>query len=172
MIKIKNKKILCYLNDKEELVASGRKISKDIENLEIEISKLDKKERSITDKVMPKDLIDDGEALKKEINDKIEILGKIGKKIEDAKISAIPKDMVELHYKLRNEKEKLERDRNKIALKIQKIKDRVIPMIKKEVLPQLSEYEDIESSEIVDDEVVIKTYDRLEEFKKSFKKRA
>lgn len=172
MLKINNKIIVKHLLDKEELVSKGRVISKEIEDIESEIMVLDTKEREFTDKVLPEDLLSQGEALKAEINLKIEELSKIGKAIEDAKIDAIPNDMVEEHYALRNKKEKLEKDRNKIGIKIQKIKDRVIPLIKLEIKDKLEEYEDIESSEIVNGEVIINTYDRLEEFKNSFKKRA
>lgn len=171
MITIKNKKVVTLLKEKEELVLTGRETSKKIEALDLKIFNLDKKERKITDSVLPKELLEKGEALKAKINLEVEELQKIGQEIENAKIEAIPQSMVDEHYAYRDEKEKLEKERNKIALKIQKIKDKVIPLIKKEVAPQIGEYEDIESSEIINDEVVIKTFDRLEEFKKSFKKR-
>lgn len=172
MIILKNKKIIEYLLQKEELVKNGRKISKDIEKIQKEIERLDKEERKITDKVLPKDLIDEGEKLKAEINAKIEVLGEISKKIGDAKLSAIPETMVKKHYKLRDDKEQLERERNKIALKIQKVKDRLIPLVKKEVAPQLQEFEDIEKVEIKKGEAVVSVFNHVEEFKKTFKKKA
>lgn len=172
MIILKNKKILEYLLQKEDLVKTGRKMSKDIEKIEKEIATLDKEERKITDKVLPKDLIDEGEKLKAEINSKIEVLGEISKKISDAKLAAIPEIMVKKHYKLRDDKEQLERERNKIALKIQKVKDRLIPLVKKEVTPQLQEFEDIEKVEIKKGEAVVSVFNHVEEFKKTFKKKA
>jgi len=172
MIKLTNKKIVDLLSQKEELVFEGREISKQMEEIEAKIAELDKQERVITDDIKPDDLIQSGEKLKAEINHQIEELKKIGTAIEDIKLKAIPEEMVKEHYALRDEREKLENDRNKIGLKIQKIKDKVIPMIKKEVIPHLKEYDDIESSEILNGEVIIKTFNRLEEFKNSFKKKA
>lgn len=172
MIKLKNKKIVGYLNDKEQLVMEGRQLSVKIEEITKEIETLNLEEQKITDKVNPKELIEKGDALKEVINKQIEELRAIGKEIEDEKIKAIPEEMVKKHYSLRDKREQLELDRNKIGLKIQKIKDRVIPLIKKEVKPLLKEYEDIESSKVKGDEVIIETFDYIEQYKKSFKKRA
>lgn len=170
MLKIQNKKIIEYLKQKDILVKQGRQISADIEAVEGAIEELDKTEKEYTVKCEPKDLMEEGTKLQNEINALIEKLQKVSEKIQDEKIASIPKEMVDKHYQLRDKKEKLERERNKIALKIQKIKDRVIPLIKKSVAPKLAEYEDIEKTEIVDDEVVVTTFNHLEEFKNRFKK--
>lgn len=170
MIKIQNKKILEYLKQKDLLVNQGRGISSEIEGIELAISELDKTEKEYTTACEPKELMEEGKVLQEEINKLILKLQDVSEKIKDKKINAIPKEMVDKHYKLRDTKEKLERERNKIALKIQKIKDKVIPMIKKSVMPHLEEYDDIEKAEIIDDEVVVTTFNRLEEFKKQFKK--
>ena len=170
MLKIQNKKILEYLKQKDLLVHQGRGISSEIEGVESAIAELDKVEKEYTTACEPKELMDEGKILQEEINKLIEKLQTVSEKIKDEKINAIPKEMVEKHYQLRDKKEKLERERNKVALKIQKIKDKVIPMIQKSVMPHLKEYDDIEKAEVVDDEVVVTTFNRLEEFKKQFKK--
>lgn len=170
MIKIQNKKILDYLKQKELLVLQGRGVSEQIEKIEAEIAELDTKEKEFTTACEPKELLDEGKALQDEINKLIERLQTVSEKIKDEKINSIPKEMADRHYKLRDTKEKLERERNKIALKVQKIKDKVVPMIQKSVMPHLKEFDDIEKAEIVDDEVVVTLFNRLEEFKKQFKK--
>lgn len=170
MIKIQNKKILEYLKQKDLLVNQGRGVSEQIEKIEAEILELDKTEKEYTTACEPKELMEEGKILQEKINKLILKLQDISEKIKDEKINSIPKEMVDKHYKLRDTKEKLERERNKIALKIQKIKDKVIPMIQKSVMPKLKEYDDIEKAEIIDDEVVVTTFNRLEEFKKQFKK--
>lgn len=170
MIEIKNKKIAEYLKQKDVLVNQGIAISKLIDAKQIKIEKLNKKEREVTNLVNPPELIEHGNKLRDEINEKIKELETIGKRIEEMKIDAIPDKMKKEHYALRDEKEKLERDRNKIALKIQKIKDRVIPLIRKEVVPLLAEYEDIEKAVVKDDKIVIETFNHLEDWKKNFKK--
>jgi len=172
MIILKNKKIVSYLTEKEQLVNEGRRISKEIVKIEKEIASLDKKEKKITEKVNPAELIEQGEKLKAEINVKIGELQKISDQIGDAKIKAIPEKMVKRHYALRGDKEQLERERNKLALKVQKIKDRVIPLIKKEVTPLLQEYEDIEKVDVKKGEAVVTLFNHLEEFKRNFKKKA
>jgi hypothetical protein len=79
--------------------------------------------------------------------------------------------MKDEHMQLFKDKEKLERDRNKIALKVQKIKDKVIPIIQKEVKPLLlQEYDDIETAKVKDGVVVINTFNHLEDWKAAFKR--
>jgi len=168
MIKLTNKKIITLLSDKDALVTSGRDVSKKIEEVEYKIKTCEDKEKVITLKVEPKELGDRAEKLKLEINEKIKEFEKIASDIVKEKMEAIPKDLEKTHRDLMSEKEKLERERNKIALKVQKIKDRVVPMIKKEVEPQLKEYEDIETAVLKNGEVMVKTFSHLEEFKKSF----
>lgn len=167
---IDNKKIFDYLSQKEELITEGRKISKQIEDVERHIAEIDRKERKITSKVEPKELIDRGNEIKEQVNKLIKELDKIGVQIQDTKLAAIPEDVKKKHYALRAEKEAFERERNKIALKVQKVKDKVVPLIKKEVKPLLNEYEDIETAEIKGGKVTIKVFSHLDEFKKRFKK--
>ncbi len=75
------------------------------------------------------------------------------------------------HLEVLKQKEKLERERNKVALKVQKIKDKVVPIIQKEVRPLLKdEYDDIETAKLKDGKIVIETFNHIEDFKKKFRK--
>jgi seryl-tRNA synthetase len=170
-MQITDSKIIKLLTDKDALVKLGRDTSKKLEKLEYKIKILEDKEKAITAKVEPSELGDKAELLKKEINDKIKEFEKIASDIVKEKLAAIPKDIEEKHKQLLKDKEQLERDRNKIALKVQKIKDKVVPMIKKEVLPHLAEFEDLESAEIKNGVCEVKKFSHLEEFKAQFKKR-
>lgn len=67
--------------------------------------------------------------------------------------------------------EKLEKDRAKIGMQIQKRKDKIIPLVEKEVKPKLGEYEDIETVTLEKGEIVVKVFNHLEEFKKAFAER-
>lgn len=169
---LNNKKLVTFLEQKDTLVEEGRKISKRIEKVERKIQSCEDKEKVITGKVQPVELGEKAEALKAQINELVKEFEKVASDIQKEKLNAIPKKLEEEHLALMKEKEQLERDRNKIALKVQKIKDRVIPIIKKEVAPLLDEYEDIETATIVDGKVEVKTYSRLEEWKSKFKSRA
>ena len=62
--------------------------------------------------------------------------------------------------------EKLENDRNKVALRVQKIKDKIIPFAKKIKKDQLGRYEDIQSIDLIGEDIVLTTFDYIQEYKK------
>ena len=170
MITLENRKLHDWIVQKDLLVNEGRKISQEMEEIEKKIVAFEKKERVITAKIEVKELQAKGDALNDECRNKFEELQKIIKEIEDIRLSGIPKDIKDEHLALMDKREKLERERNKVALKVQKIKDRVIPLIKKEVKPLLAEYDDIETAKTKDGKVVIATFNHLEDFKKKFRR--
>jgi len=67
----------------------------------------------------------------------------------------------------------LEKERNKLAMQIQKLKDKVIPIVQKEMEGKLNEYEEISEvkSTEVEGEVEISTYDQVEQFKEFLKEK-
>jgi predicted nucleic acid-binding Zn-ribbon protein len=167
-----NKKLHDLIFSKDLLVTEGRKISKEIEAVEIKIRRFEEKEKQITGKVVPPiELTTKGDELIKQLQKLDKELTDIANKINDFKLSSVPKEMKENHLKLMKDKEGLERERNKIALKVQKIKDKCIPIIQKEVKPMLlDKYDDIETAKTKDGKVVIATFNHLEDFKKKFGK--
>lgn len=171
IIQIKDKRVLKHLQDKDELVKTGRRISDELERIETKILSCETKEKKITAERQDKELGDKAEALKAQINELVKEFEKVASDITLDKLSAIPKDLEKTHRDLMALKEEKERERNKIALKVQKIKDRVIPLIHKEVKPQLEQYEDIQTAEIVKGEVVVKLYSKLEEWKETYHKK-
>lgn len=170
-IKLKNPKIYKYLVEKQEHVDIGRKISQEIEEVEKEINVCIDKEKEITIKVEPKELIVKGNAIDKEIGDLLKKQQKIVDEITAQKMAAIPKSLMDMHKGLLKRKEELERERNKKALFVQKIKDKVIPLIQKEVKPKLGPYEDIDTAVIKNGVVCVEVYDQLEIWKKGFKRK-
>lgn len=170
-IKIKDKRVLTLLQDKDALVTVGRKISDDIEKIEKKITVCENKEKKITANRQNAVLGNRAEELKTQINALIKEFEAVASDITVDKLSAIPKELEKTHKDLMKAKEDKEQERNKIALKVQKIKDRVIPIIHKEVKPQLVEYEDIQTAEIVKGEVVVKIYSKLEEWKEAYQKK-
>ncbi len=171
MIELDNKKIKDFLLQRDELVKTGRQISVDIEKIEDKIRVFESKEKMITSKIKPsKEHVELGQKLTDEINEKIKELEKLGNDIDNAKLAAIHADMKKEHLSLMDEKEKLERERNKVALKVQKIKDRMVPLIQKEVKPLLKdEFDDIETAIIEDGKVIIKTCNYLADWKRTFR---
>lgn len=171
MIELQNKRLYDYIVEKDRLVDIGRGFSRDIETIDVKIKKLENKEKAITGKVVPpQDLVDKGEALAKQITDLHVELTKIAEAINKTKMDAIPTEMIGEHRGLLKEKEQKERDRNKIALKVQKIKDKLIPIVQKEVKPLLGEYDDIETARAKNGKVVIETFNHMTEFKKRFRR--
>lgn len=170
MIKFENKKIHDYIVKKDALVTEGRKISQAIDDVEKKIGEFEVKEREITSKIEVKELQDKGDAINNEMRGRFEELQKLIEEIEEIRLAGIPKEMKDEHLALMKQREVLERDRNKIFLKVQKVKDLVVPLIQKEVKPLLSEYDDIETAKTKDGQVVIATFNHLDEFKKKFKR--
>lgn len=92
-------------------------------------------------------------------------------KINNAKLVVLLKQkdlLVTQGRKLTIEIEKLEKERAKVGMQIQKVKDRVLPIVDKEVKPKLGEYEDIETVALVNGEIEVKIFNHLEEFKKAY----
>lgn len=172
MLKIQNKKIHDFIVMKDELVTKGRAITADIEAVEKKIKACENKEKEITGKIEPDpELKAEGDRLVGIFNETMKKIEEIGNKIEAKKMEAIPKELIDEHKEFLKEKEQLERERNKIALKVQKTKDRVIPIIQKEVKPHLKEYDDIETATVKDGEVLITTFNHLDDWKRKFKQR-
>ena len=62
--------------------------------------------------------------------------------------------------------EELANKRNKLALRVQKIKDKVMPFAKRIKKEKLGKYEDIQSIELVGKNIVVKTFNYLDEYKR------
>lgn len=170
MITIENKKLHDWIVQKDELVSEGRKIQTEIERIQKGIENYEKKEKEITGKIIPrKELTDEGDELARGIESTMKRLEELGRMIEQEKLDAIPKSIKEAHQTLLKERQEKERNQAKIALKIQKIKDRVVPLIQKEVKPLLKEYDDIETAKVKDGKVIINTFNHLEDWKRVFK---
>jgi predicted nucleic acid-binding Zn-ribbon protein len=169
MITLDNRKVHDFIVAKDRLVDEGRKISQQLDGLQKKIEVFEKKERDITAKADVKELKKRGDALNDECQKKFAELEKVVQEMKEARLATIPKEMKDEHLVLLKERENLERERNKIFLKVQKIKDRIVPIIQKEVKPLLKEYDDIETAKTKDGKVVINTFNHLEDFKRKFR---
>lgn len=168
MIIISNKKLREYLEEKDELVKKGRKVSVEIDKMDVRLEEMKVEQRKYTEECNPAELIQKGDTLRDKINAEIEELEKIGKEIQDIKLAAIPEAKKKAFEDLKKVKEETERERNKIALKVQKIKDRAIPIIQKEATPYLGEYDDVETATIKGQKIIVETFNHLEQWKMKF----
>jgi len=169
MIELDNQKMYKLIESKDELVKLGRKISSELETIEFKINKLQDKEKVITGKSESKELLTRGEIARLEMERATKSFDKVAAEIHAFKLAAIPVQMKKDHYDLMAFRETKEEDRNKIALKIQKIKDKLIPLLKKEIEPFLKEYEDTQTVELKNGKIIVETFSYLDDFKKQFK---
>lgn len=80
------------------------------------------------------------------------------------------KDLFDKGIKLTEDIEKLDAERNTVAMLSQKIKDKMMPIVDKEIKPNLKEFDVLDSIRLTnDDEVEVVIIDAIEEFKKNFK---
>ncbi|MHA1304652.1 MAG: hypothetical protein ACTSPI_13220 [Candidatus Heimdallarchaeaceae archaeon] len=88
-----------------------------------------------------------------------------------AKLLIKKKELVKKGRGISRQIEQLEKDRNKLALQVQKIKDKIIPFARRIKKEHLSKYEDIQSLELKGDDIIITTFDYIEEYRKQLDKK-
>ena len=168
-MEIINKKLHALLQEKDELVKQGRKLSAKVDITNLKIQKNEEKQRKYTNECEPKELIEKGNALAVVIEQNLTELENLQKEIHKLKIEAIPPAIAKEFEDLKVELDGYENARNKIALKVQKIKDRAVPIIQKEVKPYLEEFDDIDTAELKGEKIIVKTFNHLEKYKESFR---
>ena len=67
--------------------------------------------------------------------------------------------------------QELEKERNKLALQADKLRDKIIPFVNKIRKESCDRYENIESVVVDGDDIVIKVFDVIEEYKKVIDKK-
>jgi len=76
--------------------------------------------------------------------------------------------IVEEGRKLNVDLEKLQEKLNKKAAKIQKYNEKIQPMVRELLYPQLEEHEELANIDIKDQKLVVTAYDKIEEFRQNF----
>lgn len=168
MITIDNKKLHDYLMEKDSLVKQGRGVSVEIEALEKKIQSYQNKEKVITSRVECKEeqvLIEEKSKLVEALFKEVDALADT---IREKKLAGVPENIRKEHMALLEKRKALETERNKFALKVQKIKDRVKPIIQKEMKPILKEYEDINTVVLNKGKIEVEVFSHLEDWKKAF----
>lgn len=170
-VKIKDDHLKDLIIKKGDAIEAGRKVSKEIDDMESELKAIEAKMIKLEEAVDVSALIKEGKALADQLKP---ILQKISDKqgeINKAKASAVPKELKDEYDAKKAWKEVLETDRNKQALRAQKFKDKIIPLGQKLAKPHLLDvYEDYDTLELKDDEIVLTVFSHLENFKAKFNK--
>lgn len=169
-IEIENKKMVEWIEAKDVLLNEGLAVLKQLEKVESEITSFQNKEKMITGKISPDaTLKEEGDRLANEHAIIEKRLDEIIQSIEKKKMDAIPEKLLADHKEALKKRENLKRDMKKIENKIQKIKDRLVPLMKKEIKPLLQEFDDVDTPTIVKGKVVFPVYNHLENFKRQYR---
>lgn len=171
-ITIENKKLAELITKKGELVTKGREVTDQIEKLEIEMEVINQELIAEEKKVDIQDLLDKEKVITAKVDEAIKEMHAVNKEIKDRMLSQVPPELHTQYDELLKVKEEKEGERNKIALKAQKYNDKIIPMARLMIKPFLQDqYEDYDSLQLEDGEVVATIFSHLNDFKTNFKRR-
>jgi predicted nucleic acid-binding Zn-ribbon protein len=172
VITLENDKIAKLLQEKSDLVTTGRTISEEIEKLEADMQDIDNKMKEIEKTVD----VTEFSAREKEVTNTVEKaiadMNQIQSEIRAKMLSNIPKELGDTYDSLKKQKEEKETERNKVALKVQKYNDKIIPLGRKLIKPHLEDtFDDYETIGLVDGKVTATIFNHLEDFKTMFNKK-
>ena len=171
-ITIENDKLKNLLIKKGELITIGRTKSEDIERLEKEMEEADKLVQAEEAKVDIADLNEKAKAIGAKVDEAIKEMQAVKQEIFDRMMAQTPPELRTKYDELRKKKEELETERNKIALKAQKYNDKIIPLGKEMMKPFLEDqYDDFETLQLEDGEIVATIFNHLVDWKVNFKKK-
>lgn len=170
-IKLENPKLKKLIIEKAKLVLKGRAKSEEIEVLERQMERADKKIQAYEETVDISDLKAKGDEIVKRVEECTKQLKEVEREIYDRMKKDAPKELYAEYEKLKSKKDEVETERNKFALKVQKYKDKIIPMARKIMKPFLEdEFEDYNGIDVVDGELVATIFSHLEDFRTNFLK--
>ncbi len=171
LIKLDNEKLTKLVAEKGVLITEGRKVSEEIEKLEVEMQEIDKQLKELEGAVDLTEFHNKEKEISDEVQKCIDRMNEVQKEIYAKLKESIPEDFGTKYDALKNKKENLENDRNKIALKAQKYNDKIIPLGRKLMKPYLEDhFDDYDSIRLEGNEVVCTIFNHLEDFKQNFKK--
>lgn len=162
---LEDSKLKKLIEQKQELVLSGRKIAEEIDLIKEAQKATENKMRIEEDKVDVKDLVEQAEEHVKQLE---ELKRLLFKKIREN----TPQELRDQYDQLEKQKDEKHLELNKLGHKVQKIKDKIIPIVQKLGKPHLEdEWEDFDTTKIDDDgKVVLSIFSRLEEWKTANRK--
>jgi len=161
---------------KAQLIEQGRALSKQIEDIELEMGKIDVRLQTQEAEVDIKDLKDKGNKIGVEMDNALNYFKKEMKEIQEQ----IFKRMAEKtdprlrndHKKLEQQKLELEKKRNKMALKAQSVKDRILSLVPRVAKQYLTdEFDDYYDLKLENGEMILRIFNHLEDFKTNFRKK-
>lgn len=171
-VQIENDKLKQLLIKKGELITIGRAKSEEIEEVEKEMTEVDKAIQEEEAKVDISDLNERQKAIAAKVDEAIKEMEDVKKEIFDRMMKQTNPELRTKYEELSKKKDDLEIERNKIALKAQKYNDKIIPMGREMMQPFLiDQYEDYDTLQLEGDEIIATIFSHLADFKANFKKK-
>lgn len=169
---INNPKLKTLLQEKSEMVMQGREISQEIEEIDAEMDLIDKEIQKKESQAKTKDL----ELMAKGITDKFNA---VMKEMEDLKTKMYARarekvgpELIESYESKKKLKEQKETERNKIAHKVGKWNDKIIPLSRKVMKPELKdEFDDYYGLVLENDEIIGTIFNHRVDFEKRFREK-
>ena len=173
---LKNEKMLKLQLDFAKEIEEGRAVSKQIEDVELEMGKIDIRLQVEEAKVDVKDLREKGNEIIKQMDgvakDFAEKIKGIEKEIFERMKANTSPELRTQHEELDKQKKELETERNKKALKAQKFRDRIAPTAQRLIKSHLTnKYEDLGGLDVINGQIIAKIISYLDEWDKAFEKR-
>lgn len=169
---IDSPKLKKLLVDKSEMVMQGREISVEIEEIEKDMDLIDKEIQTKEAGVEVKDL----ELKAAEITDRLNAVMKemqdLKKEMYDRAKKLVPQELIDSYETKKKVKEDKETARRKIALKVQKWNDRIIPLSRKLMEPELKdEFDDYYGLVLENDEIIGTIFNHRVDFETRFREK-
>lgn len=172
VIKLDDAKLRKLLTEKADLVTKGRAKSDEITEFEKRMEEINKLILDEEKKVDTTDLDEKAKAITETVNVAIKDMGAIKNEVFSRMKAQVPPALGEEYDALKKRKEQAENDRNKLALKAQKYNYKLIPLGRKLMKPFLEdEYDDYETIQIENDEIVATIFNHMNDFKANFAKK-
>lgn len=171
-ITLENDKLKKLLTEKAELITTGRAKSVEIEKLEAEMEILDNQMKEVQKSVDISDLKEKGNLISERMEVCIKEMKDLETEINTRLKEKSPTELIEKYDTTKTQKEELETERNKLALKAQKFNGKIIPLGQKAMKPFLeNKYEDFETIQIENGELVATIFSHLNDFEVNFDKK-
>jgi len=166
IVKLEHPKLKGWIEQKDELIQQGRKMSGEVDLISEAMESINKKLVAEEQKVDVKDLVVKGEELVKQLEG-------LQKQIYQRVRENTPQELRDQYELLEKQKAEKMTELNKLGHKVQKVKDKIVPLVQKLGKPHLETmYEDLNTTKLDEDgNVVLEIFDHLEEFKSNYAKK-
>lgn len=165
-------KLKTLLQEKTDLVISGRELSQQIENCENDMQAVDKEIQEHESRVDVSDIHQKMNEVTEAMRAVTLQMAGLKKELHERLRAQVPVTFYEQYEALEVKKKKLEEERNKVALKVQKKNDKIIPLSRKLMSPHIQdEFEDYDSIRLEGGQIIATIFSHMQSFIDHFRKK-